>query len=103
MNHDEFKIGLEFYMSTRRYRVTDVGTRVVAAICVSGPHEVVRSRTLPDGTCETKSVFYTRQEAEARGNFNGPTYGVVEYLIDEDDQSGCIRIIDLFFHPDYAD
>jgi hypothetical protein len=103
MKHGEFKIGLEFYMSSKRYRVTDVGTRIVAAIRVSGPHEVVRSRTLPDGTHETKHVSYTRQQAQARGIFNGPSYGVVEYLIDEEDQLGCIRIIDLFFDPDYAD
>jgi hypothetical protein len=32
MNKDDFRIGLEFYTATGRWRCTDVGTRVIAAI-----------------------------------------------------------------------
>ena len=40
MRHDEFKIGMEFYCGSKRWRCTDVGSRVIAAICIEA-HEVV--------------------------------------------------------------
>jgi len=61
---NEFYIGIEFFCSDRKWRCTDVGTRVIIAICIS-EHE-------DDPTW-----------------FNGPPYAVVESVFDENDQLGC--------------
>jgi predicted RNase H-like HicB family nuclease len=62
----EFAIGLEFYCDARRWRCTDVGTRVVIAIALD--HEA-------DPTW-----------------YSGPPYAVAERVFDEDDQEGCSLI-----------
>jgi hypothetical protein len=59
----EFHIGLEFEMSGKRYRCTDVGTRVIVAI------------ELAPGLSEDW--------------FNGPPYAVREIVIDEYDLPAC--------------
>jgi len=40
MRHEEFRIGMEFWCGGRRWRCTDVGTRVVVGVFLE-PHEVV--------------------------------------------------------------
>jgi hypothetical protein len=40
MRHEEFRIGMEFWGGGRRWRCTDIGTRVVVGVCLE-PHEVV--------------------------------------------------------------
>lgn len=75
----EFQIGQEFTMSDHRWRCTDIGSRVVVAIRLSGPHEIGGS----------KPRILTREEAEAIGMFNGPTYIVHETAIDEDSMKAC--------------
>jgi hypothetical protein len=63
MKVSDFKIGLEFWMSGKQYRCTDVGSRIVAAIHLAP---------------ELDSSW-----------FKGPTYAVVEHVIDEDDMMAC--------------
>lgn len=63
MKVNDFKIGLEFWMSGKQYRCTDVGSRVATAIHLN-----------PD----LDSSW-----------FKGPTYAVVEIVIDEDDMMAC--------------
>lgn len=41
MEKGEFTIGLEFWCGNKRWRCTDVGTRVITAICLE-PREMVR-------------------------------------------------------------
>jgi len=79
MQHDQFKIGVEFMLSDRKYRVTDVGSRVVVALRLG---EKVVER---DG----KRVILSEETADAEGWFNGPPYAVIEYVIDEDDLPAC--------------
>jgi len=62
MNKDDFRIGLEFYTATGRWRCTDVGTRVIAAI---------------------------RLNQEDPSWYAGPPYAVVEWVFDEYDFGGC--------------
>ena len=64
MKVSDFKIGLEFWMSGKQYRCTDVGSRVIVAIHLD-----------PD-----KDLSW----------FKGPTYAVVEKVIDENDMSACV-------------
>lgn len=65
MQHDEFRIGLEFTMSDVRWRCTDVGTRTIAAI---------------------------KLEAPDPSWFNGPPYAVAESCLDEYDIEACSPI-----------
>ena len=68
MKAKDFTIGVEFKCGERHWRCTDVGSRVVAAICVDN---VPRDR-LGDSSW-----------------LNGPPYAVPEILFDEYDLPGC--------------
>lgn len=63
MDLQDFKLGLEFWMSGAKWRCTDVGSRVVIAIKL-------------DPNLNTSW-------------FKGPPYAVVEYVIDEHDFKAC--------------
>lgn len=62
MVHTDFRIGVEFFTETGRWRCTDVGTRVVIAIPLSS----------------TDPSWH-----------NGPPYAVMEVVFDEHDLKGC--------------
>ena len=64
MIKNDFYIGLEFYSGDKLWRCTDVGSRVVIAICLSDH--------LDDSSW-----------------FNGPPYALAESVFDEHDQEGC--------------
>ena len=59
----DFKIGIEFICGEKRWRCTDIGTRVIVAICVD--------------------------EYNDPSWFNGPPYAVSEIVFDESDIKGC--------------
>lgn len=63
MEHEDFRIGMEFTTASGRWRCTDVGTRTIAAIKIDDPGS--------DGWLE------------------GPPYAVVEIVFDENDFGGC--------------
>ncbi len=64
MNISEFSIGLDFWCGNKKWRCTDVGSRVVTAICISD-HD------------------------DDPSWFNGPPYACSETVFDEYDQDGC--------------
>ncbi|WP_395696628.1 hypothetical protein [Methylocella sp.] len=83
MDRDSFHIGLEFWSDGRRYRCTDVGSRVIVAIRVDSA-EIATS----DGvTLTTRKI--SGEQADAEGWFSGPPYGVLEQVFDEDDLKIC--------------
>lgn len=61
---NEFSIGLEFWCGSKKWRCTDVGSRVIAAICVS-------------------------DHVDDPSWLNGPPYACAELVFDEYDQGGC--------------
>jgi hypothetical protein len=63
MEKNDFAIGTEFYTLTGKWRCTDIGTRIIAAIKLD-PNEDPR-------------------------NFSGPPYSVTESVFDENDFGGC--------------
>jgi hypothetical protein len=65
MEHKDFRIGLEFICGGKRWRCTDVGTRVIAAICLD-------------------------DQKEDDSWYHGPPYPVAEMVFDEYDQEGCV-------------
>lgn len=85
MKRSDFRIGQEFRCGGKRWRCTDVGTRVIVAICLE-PHEVVslvpdeRPGNLPR---EVRSV------TDDPKWLAGPPYAVAESVFDEYDMQGC--------------
>jgi hypothetical protein len=83
MKLQDFTIGSDFLMSGKRYRCTDIGSRVVVAIEIRG----MEITAFEDGIKTTRHL--TCEEAEAEGWFRGPSYAVIEHVIDENDQPVC--------------
>ncbi len=81
MRHDEFHIGLQFWCGGRQWRCTDVGSRVVGAICLE-PHEVVTT-SRPGGTTTTRTV------ADDESWLAEPPYAVAEDVFDEYSIKDC--------------
>ena len=77
MRHEEFRIGMEFWCGGRRWRCTDVGTRVVVGVCLE-PHEVVTGMEKAGAGGTT-----TRAIAADDSWFAGPPYAVPEEVFDE--------------------
>jgi hypothetical protein len=84
MKHEEFRIGLEFWCGGRRWRCTDVGSRVVVAICLD-PHEVVTVRR----TGAAPERMTTRVMTDEASWFEGPPYALAEQVFDEHAMKGC--------------
>jgi hypothetical protein len=81
MKYSDFIIGQEFLCGGKRWRCTDVGTRVIVAICVS---EITITS---EYAAMTQTV--SKEEAETQGWFNGPPYAVEEIVFDQNDMEGC--------------
>lgn len=62
MKRDDFRIGLEFYTASGKWRCTDIGARVVIAI--------------------------TLDQDDPR-NYSSPPYSIAENVFDEYDMQGC--------------
>lgn len=85
MTHKDFHIGLEFWCCEKRWRCSDVGSRVVIAISLE-EHEVVSSERDPgDPTRRIEQRYMSSDPAW----LDGPPYGVVEHVFDEDSLEIC--------------
>jgi len=85
MNHSDFRIGLEFWCGDKRWRCTDVGTRVITAISLE-PHEVVELSTPRDSSETPRMRSYITTDPNW---LIGPPYKVAETVFDEYDIEGC--------------
>jgi hypothetical protein len=85
MNHSDFSIGVEFWCGEKRWRCTDIGTRVITGICLE-PRNMVRSEMDPND--KTKRIQTKFVSTDPR-DLNGPPYGVAEIVFDEYDMEGC--------------
>ena len=85
MNLQDFHIGLEFWCDGKRWRCTDVGSRVAVAISIE-PHEVVSVDIDPADKSKRAERRYMSNDPSW---LNGPPYGIVEHVFDEDDMVGC--------------
>jgi antitoxin ParD1/3/4 len=77
----DFRIGGVFRCDDRRWRCTDIGTRVIAAIRL----DTLEVATFPPGAGRTLN----EAEADAEGWFSGPPHAVAESVFDEDAMQGC--------------
>ena len=90
MRHDEFQIGLQFWCGSRRWRCTDVGTRVIIAISLE-PHEVVEiQRSAADSGAVRERKYVTGDPSSLRG----PPFAIPEHVFDEHDMKGCSLTLD---------
>ena len=85
MRHPEFRIGDIFFCGGKRWRCTDIGSRIVAAICLDGVNVVTYS---PVSRRQSHSRLGA-EKADSEGWFKGPPYAVTESVFDEYDQKGC--------------
>jgi hypothetical protein len=85
MQHPDFSIGLEFWCGEKRWRCTDVGTRVIVAICLE-PRDMVRLEVDPTDNTRRIRTHYVSTDPR---DLNGPPYGVAERVFDEYDMEGC--------------
>jgi hypothetical protein len=83
MRHSDFRIGIEFWCGGKRWRCTDVGSRVIVAISLE-PHEVASYIPSADGPGQLER-FVTDDPSW----LVGPPYAVVEDIFDEYDLPGC--------------
>lgn len=85
MQHSDFEIGLEFWCAGKRWRCTDLGTGVITAICLK-PREMVQISIDPsDKTKRTERRLLSDDPVD----LNGPPYGVLESVFDENDIEAC--------------
>ena len=82
MKRSEFTIGQEFWCGGKRWRCTDIGSRVVVAICLE-PHEVVSVSGPSEARREVRTV------TDDPSWHNGPPYAVEECVFDEYDMPAC--------------
>lgn len=85
MRHNEFYVGLRFWMSDSFWQCTDVGGRVIVAIKLEPITQVFKYE---DGREEIIGHL-TLEEALKQGYYSGPPYSCVEHTIDEHDQAAC--------------
>lgn len=85
MKHVDFAIGIEFWCGGRRWRCTDVGTRVIVAISLD-PHEVVEMQRA-EGM--SGRAVERRYMSEDKSWLDGPPYAVAEYVFDEYSIEAC--------------
>lgn len=85
MKRSDFAIGQQFWCGGKRWRCTDIGSRVIVAICLE-PHDVIstvpgeRSGGLPR---EVRSIT-----DDPRWLVGAP-YSVAESVFDEFDMEAC--------------
>lgn len=85
MRRSEFTIGQEFWCGGKRWRCTDIGTRVITAICLE-PHEVV---TLVRSERPGEAPRKERHITDDPSWHIGPPYAIEEWVFDEYDMAGC--------------
>jgi|SRR3990170_5173247 len=85
MTRDEFHIGLEFWCGGKPWRCTDIGSRVIVAICLER-HEVIEVENLGEQCREFQERRYITDDPSWLA---GPPYAVVEHVFDESSIQGC--------------
>lgn len=86
MTHSEFRIGEDFWCGDRRWRCTDVGTRVIVAICLES-HEIVEMNVKKDDA----RPLQRRIVSDDPSWLTGPPYAINEEVFDEDAVLACSR------------
>jgi hypothetical protein len=81
MEHNDFRIGIHFYLGRNKYLCTDIGKRTIVAISADYADIV----THENGNTKTTRRKLTRKD------FSGPPYFLSEVVFDEFDIPECYR------------
>ena len=79
MKHSDFKIGQEFHCAERKWRCTDIGTRVIVAVRADYVEKITS-----DGVTQTSQTHRLTEQ-----DFAGPPYWLSETVFDESDIEAC--------------
>lgn len=85
MDLSDFRIGCDFWCGGKRWRCTDVGSRVIVAISLE-PHEVVSLEVDPVNSNVRTERRYLSDDPSW---FEGPVFAVAEHVFDEDSLPAC--------------
>ena len=88
MDHLQFHIGLEFWCAGKRWRCTDVSSRVIVAISLE-PQEVVSFEFDPLNRASLAEPTERRILTEDPVWSSGPPYTCAECVFDENDVEAC--------------
>lgn len=80
MNHGDFRLGIEFYTASGKWRCTDIGSRTILAIKL-GLRAVI--------TVDTETGTETSSMQDDESWLHGPPYAVEEVVFDEYSIEGC--------------
>lgn len=90
MKREEFKIGHRFKCGSRVWMCTDVGTRIISAVCLTVSRANDWARSLPE---EIQDKMWEESETSTPevdpSWLKGPPYALAESVFDEYDQQGC--------------
>jgi hypothetical protein len=87
MKHSDFAIGKTFFCGGRKWRCTDVGTRVITAICLDANDQINIPAATPGPSAIARRLQH--HSNKAWDLFAGPPYKVAEIVFDEYDFGGC--------------
>lgn len=85
MKHSDFRIGTEFWCGGKRWRCTDVGSRVIVAMSLEA-HEVVDYVPSASGAGPGRLERYFTDDPSW---LTGPPFAIVENVFDEYDLPSC--------------
>lgn len=88
MQHSDFRLGQTFFCGEKRWRCTDIGTRVIVAISLE-PHVQVKVNIDPNDRSRRTEIRSLSDDPDSQ---NGPPYGIAETVFDENDMPGCSTI-----------
>jgi hypothetical protein len=87
MTFNDFKLGIEFRYRDQTWRCTDVGARVIVAICLTETWAI----RVAANTGMKERVRFTSVDPK---RLEGPPYGVPEEVLDERKFALCIPLVD---------
>ncbi len=94
MKRDDFKVGQRFKCGSKTWMCTDIGTRIISAVCLTASRANDWARGLPDDVqdkmwAEDRPVNESGMPEVDPSWLAGPPYALGESVFDEYDQQGC--------------
>ncbi len=97
MKREEFKVGERFKCGSKMWMCTDIGARVITAVCLTVCRSNDWARSLPEDVQD--KMWEQERELNESGMpevdpswLVGPPYALAESVFDEYDQQGCERL-----------
>lgn len=94
MKREDFKIGARFKCGGKSWMCTDIGNRVITAVCLTAHRNNDWGRSLPQEAqdklwAEGRPTNVSGMPEIDPSWLEGPPYAIAESVFDEYDQPGC--------------